>query len=501
MKTRVESSVGGFFCIQIRRVLYLVDNPPYIGGQASGRGARQRARHTDMKRRKEHTGCSFGFRISGLLLTVAVMSGWVPVQAASLPQVVRTALDNHPRVKSALAEERAAGHDLREARAGYFPSLSLDAGIGREHTDIDSFAQGGGDADKTLTRRELGLSLSYNLYDGEGTRSAVARRTALLGASRERRDLSREDIAALAVEAYLDVRKWRKLEALARSNVAAHQETYDKVRRGVEQGVGERANLQQARARLALARSTLVAREGRLREAVNDYVQVVGEAPGVLEDPPSPQTTLVEAGSVNLEALEDSVREATAVALDTNPAVTAARLEVEAAQAATREARSAYLPRVDLQFTAVRDDDIGGVEGNRQEEALMVVARWEAYQGGANRARERALAERRIATAEALANTHRDVTNRVANALQALATSAARMEYLREHVAASRETLTAYQAQFELGRRTLLDVLNAENELFTARSNLTSEFYNELLSQYLVESAKGLLVSSLGLND
>ena len=100
---------------------------------------------------------------------------------------------------------------------------------------------------------------------------------------------------------------------------------------------------------------------------------------------------------------------------------------------------------------------------------------------------------------DAAANTRRDVEERVAVALQAKATSEERLESLQDHVKYSAEALLAYQQQLELGRRTLLDVLNAENELFAAKSNLAAGRYENLLNQYTVEAAKGLLVNSLGI--
>jgi outer membrane protein, adhesin transport system len=129
----------------------------------------------------------------------------------------------------------------------------------------------------------------------------------------------------------------------------------------------------------------------------------------------------------------------------------------------------------------------------------MLVLRWNLFRGGSDRAQERAFAERRYAAIDAAADTRRTVEERVAIALYAKATSEERQTYLEDHATLSIEVLDSYKQQLDLGRRTLLDVLNAENEVFSARSNLIVGRYDDLFNQYVIEAAKGTLVQSLGI--
>jgi adhesin transport system outer membrane protein len=150
-------------------------------------------------------------------------------------------------------------------------------------------------------------------------------------------------------------------------------------------------------------------------------------------------------------------------------------------------------------LSANRNENIGGTRGKVDNEALMLVLRWNLFRGGSDRAQERAFAERRYAAIDTAANARRDVEEKVAVALYAKATSEERLAYLQEHANLSLEVLDSYKQQLDLGRRTLLDVLNAENEVFTARSNLAAGRYDDLFNQYAVEAAKGTLVKSLGI--
>ena len=128
----------------------------------------------------------------------------------------------------------------------------------------------------------------------------------------------------------------------------------------------------------------------------------------------------------------------------------------------------------------------------------MVVARWNLFRGGADRALELAAAERKTVADDQLLDTHRLIAENVAISLQSRATSESRLVFLRQHVTSSDGTLQAYRAQFELNRRTLLDVLNAEDELFNARSNLVVGSFDDLVNSYFVDASKGSLAGKLG---
>ena len=435
----------------------------------------------------------------GAILACAL--AWVTADAAhgeTLRQAVEAALKTHPRVLAAVAQRRAAEQDVSQARGGYFPTLDVNAATGRERTDSPDTRALGGEAN--LDRRESGLLLSQKLFDGMATASEVERQNARLAVATSRLAETREDIGLRAIEAYLEVLKNRELVRLADENLKAHLDIRNKVRLRVEGGVAQKVDLQQAQGRIALANSALSARAGKLREVEANYLTVVGRLPGGdLADPAAAPSNALTSGAVNNTLLTQSVRQASETAMATNPTLSAANAEVAAAEASLRGAKAPYFPRLNLEFSANRNENIAGTRGKVDNEALMLVMRWNLFRGGSDRAQERAFAERRYAAIDTAANTRRDVEERVAVALYAKATSEERLAYLRDHASLSVEVLDSYKQQLDLGRRTLLDVLNAENELFTARSNLAAGRYDDLFNQYAVEAAKGTLVKSLGI--
>jgi adhesin transport system outer membrane protein len=416
----------------------------------------------------------------------------------TLRQVVETALQNHPRVQAAAAEQRAAAQDLAQARSGYFPTVDLNVGAGKENTDSPQ-TRALGTSSEYLNRRDAGVTFTQKLFDGKATSSDVERQTARGKVAASRLAEVREEIALRTAEVYLDVLSNRELLKLANDNLRSHLDTQEKVRTRVQGGVSQKTDLQQAQARVALARTVVSARAGRLRQAETNYQTVVGNMPGNLVEQQLLPSTALEGGAVDSVKLARSIKLASESALDSNPTLRAANAEVTAAEAAVRGAKAPYFPRLNIEGSVNRDRNIAGFPGDFSSDSLMLVMRWNLFRGGGDQAQERALVERRFAASDTAANTRRDVEERVALAFNAKATSEDRLDALQDHVKYTAEALEAYQQQLELGRRTLLDVLNAENELFTARSNLTIGRYEDLFNQYTIEAAKGLLVKSLGI--
>lgn len=436
--------------------------------------------------------------IGAAAFALFALGGPRPAHAITIEDAVRQALASNPTVLQAEAEMRAAGHDVRQARAGYFPSLDLDTRYGREHTNIKQLSVAGNDVDD-LWRRESGLTVTQLLWDGNATRSEVQRRVSLLNSAEHSLADTRNALAFRAAEAYLDVLRNRELVELSRANAASHQRTLDNVQAKFKSGVGNKADVEQATARLALAHSTVAAREGALLEARARYERIVGEPPPAdLARPQVALSGLVKGGTVDLGELTTATDSAQQQALSDHPLVLQSTADVEAAQAAIKAAQSGYHPRINLEGSLRRDNNLAGVAGNRNADALMVVARWNLFRGGADRARELAAAERKVSAQDQLEDAMRRIAENVAIAYQARATSESRITYLGQHVASSEGTLQAYRAQFELNRRTLLDVLNAENELFNARSNLVIGTYDDIVNTYFVDASVGSLASRFG---
>lgn len=446
-------------------------------------------------RRHRAAGVSAHVRWSALCL--GLLSA-LPLSAATLEEAVRQALTTNPQLTGAAAAVRAAGHDVREARAGYLPSVDLDTRFGEEHSNIKQLNRPNNDDD--MWRRESGITVTQMVWDGMATASEVKRRIALLNSAENSMADTQNALAFKAVEAYVDVLRNRELVELARANVSSHQEVLKNVEAKSGSGVGNKADVEQARARVALAKSTLTARQGGLHEAEARYERVIGEPPGELAKPNAAPSGLVKEGEVDPADLAAATDKAQEEAMAQHPAVMRSKADIDAAMATIRAARAGYQPRLDLQGSLRRDNDVGGISGNRDTGSLMLVARWNLFRGGADMAQTLSASERKTEADNRLDDAFRSVAENVAIAMESRATSESRLAHLQQYVAASEGTLQAYRAQFEISRRTLLDLLNAEDELFNARSNLAAGTYDDLTNVYFVDASKGILAGKFGVS-
>ncbi len=419
-------------------------------------------------------------RLAAALALVLLAAG--AGMAETMKDAVEHALTSNPEALTAEATRRAAGQGLIQARAGYLPTLDIQAEGGPTYTKSPIFGN------RNQNSHDGSLTLSQLLFDGFQVSSDVEQKTMLVGSASWKVAETRLSLAQRVVSAYLDVLRNEELVRVARDTVKAHEVHAEKTRLRLKQGVGPRADVQQAESRLALAISTLVNQEGTLRESRTSYFRLVGRQPEEPATPPSP------AG-----ALPQSIAQALAKAAALHPTLKAAQSDVQAAEAAVAGAQAPLMPRLDLKLSADHSVDTGGITGTRNDASAQLVMKYNLYRGGADLARTKQLAELQRAAEESLNNARRTVEEEVGRSWVSLSTAREALAYLEQHVQSSQQVLEAYRMQFELGRRTLLDLLNAENELFQAKSSLANGQYAVLQSEHRVLASTGELVAVLGI--
>jgi len=348
----------------------------------------------------------------------------------------------------------------------------------------------GGQGTRTLNRQEGSLTLRQNVFDGAQVRSEMERQSFRLDSSRYRLNETGETVALRVVETYLEALRDEGLVVLAEENVARHENLLEKTQFRFKSGVGQRADAEQAAARVALARSSLVSARGAAEDSAARYNRVVGRYPSGLAEPPAPA-----------KYLPPSVGRAQADAVENAYGVHAARAELGAAQAGVRSVRADLLPRVDVELSANRNRDLDGIPGPQHDNMAMLVMRYNLFRGGADQARIREAMERETVALETYNNALHSTEESVARTWAAQLAARERIAPLEAHARATAQVLEAYRSQFELGRRSLLDLVNAENELFQARSALHSGRTAALVAEYRVLAAVGGLVRALGLTE
>ncbi len=425
-----------------------------------------------------------GGRSALLALTAAVAMVVGGSAQAEAPEPLRDAameaVLSNPEVQSRWHAFRASGEEQSGARGRFLPEVDLNARAGYQRQrssddDFNSFSRNPRGVDVTLTQM---------LYDGFETASEVKRLGEIERVRYFELREATEEIALEAVRAFADVQRQRALVDLAQENYDAHKEVYDQIVDQTERGVGRGVDLEQASGRLALAESNLLTERQNLHDVNARYYRVVGQMPG------DDRVDLV--GTFSDEPIPGTAQEALTEAITKNPAMFASLRNMEAAQEQRNVARSAFHPRVDLQLRHAYENDVLEREDIRiHDTSAMVVMTWNLFRGGTDQARVRQFTEEFNQARDEQEAVCRNVRQTVSVAYNDIRSLDSQLRFLRQHRDSSDRVRTAYRQQFGIGQRSLLDLLDTENEHFEA----SRAYVN---AQHDMEIAKARALNGLG---
>lgn len=421
-------------------------------------------------------------------LVTAVTASGRPASAQTLADAVRLAIDTNPEVAQASASRQVVDHELRQARGLYLPQVDLDGFIGPQWTDSPS-TRARGDGRNQLYPNQLSIVLQQLVFDGFGTDNEVERQASRLDAAAYRVLETAELIGLDVVQAYLDVLRQLDLVELANANVAVHVQTLNDVRRRQRAGRSSIADVQQAAERLFIAQNRLVDFERNRDNARITYERLVGEPAGALSRPLSIASEL----PINVEtAVADAKRD--------NPVLLSARADLDTANAGYRAAAAPFYPQVTVESRATFGDDLSGVEGRDDTYDVLLVARYNLFRGGIDAANRREQLSRIRESRNRLLALDRSVEELARQSWNELQSAQRQLELLEQQVISSEQVRRSYQQQFNIGQRTLLDLLDSETALFNSRVSRATIDYALIFARYRVIAATGNLLRAIGIN-
>lgn len=404
--------------------------------------------------------------------------------AQTLDEAIRATLRTNPDVLASQYGVTAAEELKNQARGGYFPRLDVVLAGGRERSN-NTTTRALGEDDLSLTREERSIRLTQLIYDGSATRNLVEQQSALVDAALARLASTQENISLRAIQVYLESLRRAVVVGLAEQNLGYHEETLGKIIERFESGVGTKVDVVQTRGRRAQSKSNVLLSQRDAKNGIAEFYRVVGERPEMLVEPQA-------AGGV-----PGTLEQALELALANNPGLNAVEAELEAAIAARRQAKGAFYPRFDLEIGATRNDDTDGSVGANDDESAVIRMTYNIYRGGADRARLNEAEAREFALRETVRSSQRAVEEDVTLIWNELQDILMRLEYLDAHVKSTEEVLSVYVEQLSLGKRTLLDLLDVQNELLRAQISKVSGDYIAMLARYRVLASTGRLLDTL----
>jgi len=375
---------------------------------------------------------------------------------ATLGDAVVLSLETNPAVVGAYYDFEAAREAQRDVQGDLGPRVDVEADYGREdrRTPLNDFGR--------YTRDSARLKITQLLFDGFETRDkARALRYQKLARYYDVHRVAQE-VALEAIRAYTDVVLYQALTGFAEENYVFHRQTYNKIAERVFAGRDERVNLEQATSRMALAESNLLTEVTNLHDTRAELQRVTGELPiDTLPMPTLPKEVI------------PSVREyALAMAYQRSPRVNRAIEEMRAAREELNSSRGLMYPRLDLRYRNEQENNIDGFRGDYDLEAVELVLTYNIFRSGGDSAKRRQLANRYYSATEARKQACLDVRREVMIAFNNVRALEQQVKFLDVQLDAQGKTRIAYEDQFDRNQRTLLDLLDSQNEFFDTQRAL-----------------------------
>ena len=427
----------------------------------------------------------------GLLLAGAAALAAGPVLADELRDALALAYVSNPTLQAARAQQRATDENVPIARSAGLPSLSGTATYTEfVKTSSNSFTSPSRAFD---TQAQLGVPI----YTGGAVKNSVRAAETRVGAGQSDLRGVESGLFSQVVAAYMDVILAQEVVKLNRANVQRLDVNLQASKDRFEIGDLTRTDVAQSQSRLSLARGQVRSSEANLISARERYIQVVGKAPVDLQSPPP------------LAGLPGTAAEAVAIALDHNPDLLAARQRATAAGYDVRVASAGKLPKISLFAGGGYTDYLGtlggSVPGNFTQKSTTAQAGVRAtipiFQGGLPAAQRRAAQAREDVVMEQEIGTERAVVANVRSAFAQWQAAQSLIGSSQTAVDAAALSLEGVRAENTVGNRTILDILNAENELVTAQVQLATAQRNAYVAGFNLLAAMGRAESrDLGLD-
>ncbi len=427
---------------------------------------------------------SIGLRVFTVVLAFGSMVS--PSSALSLKDAIEFVLETNPDITAAEANKQAIEFELEQAQSFWVPRVELEAFAGSSLNDGETIPDLSS-SDDWINGYELTARVSQLLYDGFETRSEIERQAYRIDAAAYR-VLERSEVLSLeAVRLYSDVLRVQNILQLARENRDYHAETLERIRRGYNSGVIGIGDLQQAEERLVLAEDTIIGFELDLEDVKSLFLATVGVDPKGLQSVP------------NIGAsLPGSLENAIATARSRNPTILFSQADVGSENAQSRRVKGNRAPKLFLEADGRVGEDVSGFEGDVLDARVGLVLRYE-FQGTSKRSAQEEQA-RRVGESRArlLAQT-RQVELEVRQSWSTLRSAQRRSAKIAAQADLARKLRSTYEAEYEVGERSLLDVLNTQNALFQTEANLVNARALENYVKYRIMASIGILLPTLGI--
>lgn len=407
-----------------------------------------------------------------------------PARAESLIEALADAYQYNPQLDAERARLRATDETVSQANSGYRPNIQFDADVGRQDVRTRPATSGNG----SFSPRGYSISLQQPIFRGFQTTNAVNEAEANVRAGREILRSVEQEVLQSAVEAYANVVRDQGIIRLREEGLEFFNQELRATKDRFAVGEVTRTDVAQAEARRAGAIGDLDQAKANLKSSRAVYEQVIGHSPGNLSEP-----------SMRTRLLPGSLSESIAISAQENPGVVAALYREQSARYTVDRIRGELLPTATLE--AAYSDRFDPNRTIDESETATVQGRVTVpiYTGGEVEARVRQAKHLHISRIQEIEQARAQAQAQVGQFWAQLQGARAQLESDKSQIEANRTALNGVREEEKVGQRTLLDVLNARQELLISEIQLEGTKRNVVVATYLVIAAIGRLnVAELG---
>ncbi|ADR33553.1 outer membrane efflux protein [Sulfuricurvum kujiense DSM 16994] len=421
------------------------------------------------------------------ILAVSVFVSSASLYALDLKSALDEMLQHHPDILQKRQELSAAEHELTIARSGFLPKIDIRSSVAKEKANT----QMTGFQNRNFNTVNTNAVLSQNLFSGFSTDSEVEVKRHNIEIKMHELEEKKNDLSLRLIKSYLDVVKASILLDVERKNVKAHEEMYQKIKLKTQSGSGRMADYKEVLSKLALSYVNTLTQDNNYNDASTVLNTVMGRYTDVSElVKPSLEVSVIP------RTLEEAVKEA----VEKNPMILVGRAEIESAKKSVSLERSSYYPKVDAELNTRSYNNANGTENIDKTTAAMVTLSYNLYNGGSDSARIKRSLSQTYNAIERFRSIERDVAEKMTIAYNAYTVFNRQKPFLEVYSDASFEKTQYYEEEFDLGRRSLIDLLDSENEYCTARRKEVENEFELLYSYFRVLAAKNGLMSYFGID-
>lgn len=397
-----------------------------------------------------------------------------------LEVVLQDVLETNPDIIEAKGIYRATVSERSIAKSGYYPTIGAEVSAGPEVTDGYSTDY---ESEEYLATRAV-IYARQNLFKGGETKNFVAETDARILAAAW-------DVVTIAnrvyldvVEAYINVLKMRKLLQISGENVMTQEQILGQVSEKAEAGFTKISDLANSKARLSLAKGNYISAQQDLNHALVKFHRQFGR---ILT---AEQFVAPEPSFKFPETVEDNVD----FAFRNHPALKVAEYNIHARKSGYERSKGAYWPTLDLELQGEFTNDFDGNDGDEVQCSAMLKLGYIFWDGGVRSGEKGKKYQYLLKEYQRAYIERRNVNQAVRLAWNIDQAEKAKKGFLDDHVVESNETLEAFKEEYHLGKRTLLDILNMENEYSAAKVANAESIYNDLTAYYRISQATGVLI-------